>query len=51
MNKKEYQHKLYENINMYGYWSYQVAELNDKAIDCFGYEKYKKYSDEVTART
>jgi len=34
---------------MYDYWSNEVRELNNKAIDTFGYDKYVKLHNEVRA--
>jgi len=49
MTPHQYKESLKACITMYDYWSNEVRELNNKAIDTFGYDKYVKLHNEVRA--
>lgn len=47
--KSDYIKTLTSLINLYGYWSNEVMQLNNQAIELFGYHNYVKYHNEVKA--
>lgn len=47
MTKKEYHNKLYFSVLNYGYWSNEVYELNNLAIDILGEYSQKIIHDSV----
>ena len=47
MTKKEYAKKLNEAIEKYGYWSDEVLDLNNKAIETLGFAESYRIHDRV----